>query len=556
MDIPGYYYDPEKGRYFKVERGQTAPANAAWSADNVKKRRAVDEQAAASSRRRQIIKDRIVRARVLNEPLTGGFFAREYGVLEADVQVASFALGLRDIGSAHLVDPRPYRPGTESRSPLMQVTRMYVGGQDYRTGMCTVHAAVGSSLLFTYIPRDKNGCINQRLLANYRTPARNRPPPYHFADTIGHVSDIQYHEPSNRLLLTSLERLNGPFLTTLWTTSPVVNKNGGPESPYWILPNSPPNGSYRSVPMVTGPLSDSEFEAHCVTPAPANSSLVCAVGTSRGIVQWKQGIHQASWLAPPVPLHSHHKRHSRRGLFRDVFAVDFDPSDRTVLHFGGRPGQLITADTRVRWSDWSRVKLPSTITHLRTLSGGRQVLVAGLQDQLGVYDLRFTRSGRGADDDRERVDVGISDGGFGNSAANNTTSRANHNRDRGGGQGRGSPRQKPDDKPYQWAGDVASPVVRFEQYRNAARPDIGFAYDASTGLVAAAHDASPGSVVLYSARTGSQLRVLELDSLAVVSALQFQTFPGDRTPTLFVGAGAGGAVRAFSFAGDEGLSEG
>jgi hypothetical protein len=266
--------------------------------------------------------------------------------------------------------------------------------------------------------------------------------------------------------------------------------------------------------------------------------------------------------------------HSQSDLFRDVFAVDFQPGQSAVLRFGGRPGALFTADIRAPCMTWSHVRLPSTITRLKCLNGGNQVLVAGLENQLGVYDLRFARSHRGSgddDDDDGVVDFGtrVGDRRINSNSHGHLPQRSdfrgrnqNYHRNRNRNEKKGKWRDKVLQK------DIALPVIRFEHYHNDARINTGFAYDMATGVVAVAHDNVPGTVALYSVHTGSRLRVL--DPLAeegmaampglrsqrqpardtqvpVIQSLQFQTFPGDHTPTLFVGAGRNGSITAFSF---------
>ncbi|KAI0422394.1 plasma-membrane proton-e [Xylaria grammica] len=374
-------FDPEKQRYFKVENGKTAPTNAAWSSTNVKRRKLRDEDAATALQHLNLAKSRIRRARVLHEPLTGGFFAREYGAVKDDMRGSCFAEGLTNKGCILLAQ-------LGVGSPVTQVKRMFIGGHDYKTGMCTV-----------------------------------------------------YTEPRHN-----------------------------------------------------------EYEAHCVAPAPASSSLACTVGTNRGIVQWDRSFTPSAWPTPPASFRADPTRYCPGNLFRDVFTVDFHPSHGEVMRFGGRPGALFTADTRVPFTKWSHLKLPSAITHLRCLDGGNQVLVAGLQNRLGVYDLRFVRSHRGTGDDGGRMDIDDSD------------------RDR------------------------AQPVIQFEHYRNDAHIDIGFAYNAATGVVAAAHGDVPGTVALYSEN--------RMD-VPIIQSLRFQTFPGDHTPTLFVGSDRRGGITAFSFGVDD-----
>ncbi|KAH8159172.1 hypothetical protein CIB48_g9071 [Xylaria polymorpha] len=509
MNIPGYYYDAEKKRYFKVENSKTAPTNAAWASNNVKRRKLHEEDAAAAQRHLRLAKNRIKRARVLREPLTGGFFAREYGAMKDDMQAACFVEGLTNKGTISL-----FHPDVDSSG--WQVKRMCVAGADYKTGLCPVYALLNDHLLLsTYIPRDTSKRLNQHLLRNYRLPE----PGLHWAEGyIPQSSDIKYHAPSNCILVTSRQPFLNNSLNSLWALQPNIDHvNEDPLRPRWLLPS----GNLRPLPIRGIGRHD---EAHCIAPAPESSQL------------------------------------SPSSLFGDVFTIDFHPSQTEILRFGGRPGALFTADTRIRHTSWSHLKLPSTITHLKCLSGGNQVLAAGLENQLGVYDLRFVRSFRGAEDDGVRVDTGPRDGERRSTYHDNRP----HNSQRGDFRGR-SRNKWADKNTGKWGNDhrpdstLARPVIEFEYYQNSADIDIGFAYDAETGIVAAAHDV-PGTVALYSVRTGSRLRVLDfatearpngrsrhplpiLDAdrerakrldLPVIRSLQFYTFPGDHTPTLFV----------------------
>ncbi|KAI0536885.1 hypothetical protein GGR58DRAFT_473648 [Xylaria digitata] len=568
MNIPGYYYDPEKRRYFKVENSRTAPTDAAWSSHNVKRRKLRDEDAATALQHLNLTKSRIRRARVLYEPLTGGFFAREYGSMKDDMQAACFVDGLRSKGCVSLT-----QPGMDGI--VGQVKHMFIDGDDYKTGMCTVHAVPNETMLLsTYLPRDKNGRLNQRLLANYRFPMHR----YSAIHRIEQISDIQYHPPNNCVLVTSRQPFYNRTPNSLYAFSPEIDDDEkDPLRPRRLLPL----GTLTNLATRVEPRHN-PYGAHCVAPAPASSSLACTVGTDRGIVQWDRNFMPLTPASSPA----NHKRHAGE-LFRDVFAIDFHPSHGEVMRFGGRPGALFTADTRVPFTTWSHLKLPSTITHLRCLDGGSQILVAGLQNQLGVYDLRFVRSYHGTEDDGGGVDIDDSDGG---------RSRNSHNRSRNSGyndfngRSRNVKREKWSDKGTRKGKtdfpnkSIAQPVIQFEQYHNTAHIDIGFAYDAATGIVAAAHDNAPGTVVLYSVSTGSRLRILDFASsggisnsssnnsassyrgqprfegpvlerdhidLPITQSLQFQTFPGDHTPTLFVGSDRRGGITAFSFGVDD-----
>lgn len=118
-ELPGYYFgnelllpssfhthvpnhpctDSTKKRYFKIEtRGRPG---ATWTPASVKRRKVADQEAALALEQS---KGRIKRAKVLSDPITGGFLAREYGMLQEDVQASRFATGLVEKGVIPLAD--------------------------------------------------------------------------------------------------------------------------------------------------------------------------------------------------------------------------------------------------------------------------------------------------------------------------------------------------------------------------------------------------------------------------------------------------------------------
>lgn len=261
---------------------------------------------------------------------------------------------------------------------------------------------------------------------------------------------------------------------------------------------------------------------------------------------------------------------------RDVFAVDFQPGHPDVVLFGGRPGYLHVADTRQRQQQQPpagrnlggssntggretvaeagstlSVGCGASVARLHPV-GEHEVLVAGPRDLLAVYDLRFVSR---ANDDSNSNSSSID--------ARNTNSATKMPGNRGAAAR----------SPGFGAAAADAPVVRFDGYRNPARLDAGLAYDASSGIVAAAH-AGPGpggdgTVALYSARTGRRLRWcrdLEEEDQGrkqcrnnygggrlnePIRCLQFRRWPGDELPSLFVGERKGLQVYSIGGAGDD-----
>lgn len=284
------------------------------------------------------------------------------------------------------------------------------------------------------------------------------------------------------------------------------------------------NSVYRRI-NTQGDLRHHDYQANAVAPAPENSNQVCAIGTNRGVVRWVADGYRA-WLTPRSP-----PQPKQRNPYTDIFSLDFQAQHADVLLFGGRPGRMWIGDHRQPPDRWGVVATPSPITHIRSVNE-HQVLVAGLRDKLSVYDLRFMKKGNNDDDNNRRGNRG--------KRSRNRSSRKSSRND--------------DDDNNNTSANAALPILTFPQYRNRAHVDIGLALDAASGVVAAAHD--DGRVVLYSIRSGARLRCGGgggggggVDGIhsprGPVQAVQFQMFPRDVHPTLFVGVQS--SICAYSF---------
>lgn len=303
------------------------------------------------------------------------------------------------------------------------------------------------------------------------------------------------------------------------------------------------------------------YQANTVTSAPQGSNLLGLIGTNSGIVQWHDGSATTSWWTPPsLPRlddtsttfgGNNNNIKSPSNPFRDVFAIDFQAGQPQVALFGGRPGTLWVGDTRAPAETWDSVAVQSSITHLRSVGGGggHQVLVAGLRNTLALYDLRFRKSERnhqGHDNANSTQLARHHRGGGANRHGKRSNNKYNNRYANSFNDGGGSGPLKNADRP----------VLRFREYRNAAHVDIGFDFDAGSGVVAAAHD--DGRVALYSVRTGHRL-LSPLPSSSSssgdinqiysergpVQSIQWQSFPGDHVSSLFVGVQSDVGVYSF-----------
>ncbi|KAI0389785.1 hypothetical protein F5Y17DRAFT_101248 [Xylariaceae sp. FL0594] len=539
MNIPGYYFDKEKNRYFRVEQNGTAPSSASWAANAVKRRKVQDAAAEETRRYEDRAAGRIKRSFIFDDgydgygyALGGGLYKRETaGLLDPlDLPARWFGRGLRRAGGARLFPPGS---GRDSVPCCMYVG--VSGGMD----MCTVHASPldGQGIYYEYLARNEKKRIDKRVLANYRLrpllPADQEGGRRGRLPLLTMATDIKYHEPSNLMLVSSRDEgaPTGGFRVALNDD----DDDDVQQQQRWIDPTANASPEFRT-------LHDTKMEAYTVAPAPVDSSshLVCVWGTNKGIVLW----NNSPGGDPRARMLCSRKEAKSKFLGGDVFAIDYLSGQSQVLRFGGRAAGLVSADMREPSRAWTYVRLASAVTHVRCIErqrGGDCVLVAGLGHTLGVYDMRFARLRRVTEDDDDSTQQQLSSSSSSSYHHHHYYSQTRRHKavaEKGHDHHDHHHRRRPQPRKSE---EVERPVICFEKYRNEAHTDIGFAYDASTGVVAAAHD--NGTVALYSVRSGKQLhRYTGLGGRGtdvVVRALQFQTFPSDRMPSLFVGAGGG-----------------
>lgn len=128
--------DEDKKRYFKIESHHTAPANAAWAAGNVKKRKAEKAQAQQKRKRQEKLKGCIKRSGLLAHPLTGARLAREFGRVYPELPVESWCAGLRQKGEVS------FWPGQEQNPHAPSISCLVVEGGDEAAGLGMAYAGV------------------------------------------------------------------------------------------------------------------------------------------------------------------------------------------------------------------------------------------------------------------------------------------------------------------------------------------------------------------------------------------------------------------------------
>jgi WD40 repeat protein len=384
------------------------------------------------------------------------------------------------------------------------------------------------TLVGSYIPTDRNGSIhfsNQGLVTSGRTLSFRTE-----MIRCPQMSSISYHAPSHRIMLTSREPDHS---CGLYFFSPLLSEPEDAGRPQWLLGET---NHYQKL-SIRHRLRD-EWLVHKSTPAPASSDLICAIGTNAGILRvLSDGF--MSWISP---------RSQPKGAQspQEIFDLDFQQGNHNVLLAGGRQPRLWATDLRAPEAQWRYARHASSIAHVRSLNE-HQVLVAGLQNSMALYDLRFMDF------------VSSSGSGDGRGAGSH----------RGGGRASRQP--------------VARPLLSFPSYRNAAHVHFGWDVSPQLNLIASAQD--DGTVHLFSLRSGRQLAhpgaAIEDPSLlghnpyhgkrpasspggsnsrgntriptgwggihadTPIRAMMFQQMPHESLPSLFIGDGP--LLKKFSF---------
>ena len=101
-DIPGYYFDAEKNKYFKIQPNHTAPVGSPYRRENVKKVRAQEKQDREHKLRRQTIDvEKVKRSSLLQSPWCGPGLEREYQLQRTRSRQAGLQMLGAGISQAH-----------------------------------------------------------------------------------------------------------------------------------------------------------------------------------------------------------------------------------------------------------------------------------------------------------------------------------------------------------------------------------------------------------------------------------------------------------------------
>lgn len=133
--------DEETGKYYKIEKAQTAPSQAAWSTEQVKLRKQAKRVKRAEEERARLLQNHIKRHGALaRDVVAGSVLNRELGLVakyhdDAAATCGAWASGIRDKGSISFVP-------SFARQTFANLPCFWVGGEDdLKTGMGVAYAS-------------------------------------------------------------------------------------------------------------------------------------------------------------------------------------------------------------------------------------------------------------------------------------------------------------------------------------------------------------------------------------------------------------------------------
>ncbi|KAH8820487.1 hypothetical protein F5884DRAFT_826862 [Xylogone sp. PMI_703] len=367
-EIPGYYYDPDKKKYFKIQASNTAPATAPYSPENVKRRKVQDQEAqevALCLARRQ---RHIQRSKLLESPLPGGFLVRECGYPRSSILERILPSNLNKT----VLDLNKLQSARERTSTV----NFFVDRRPDR----------GPSAIDLYMSGDTGVRVtefNADEFSDQHSTDRHPSSPQ-FRQTwnlTGHswaiirgrdsITSMSVHEGTRHLAISYI--------------------SGNPSTGIGIMKMASVGDEDISVATVLGLVfgpgfsrAEGEVDVFSSAPAPPSSSSLFAFGTSHGILQVDKRNFGMSWLA------SHSGTGLKESYPPDVFALEYLTTQPSILLSGGRNGIIDITDCRSpEWgSESSRLRHPSAVARIKQLDDHR-IIVAGLNSTLQQYDLRY-----------------------------------------------------------------------------------------------------------------------------------------------------------------------
>ncbi|KAF1952086.1 hypothetical protein CC80DRAFT_495678 [Byssothecium circinans] len=352
-EIPGFYFDPEKQKYFQIQKNHQLP-HAKYSEENIKKRRkklTIEREGVARTNKLQ--KERVIRQLDRNA-LFHASFDREMGSrLTRRLWPGACASGLPSIPETMF----EWTLGSPNRK-----TKLF----DCDVATTTIYAVHGDNIIQR---RRSSNSSSKRVhrdtdIDYWREPVSE--PWDEFARLTSSISSLVYLPHSSALAATTEGSDRPPvvYLSDPDRDGPYVNQQFTPKgtSSIWCSAARPQDSS-----------SACSAPSSCVAAADIES---LAVGTSNSLLMFNRS-QSGSWDSTTACK-----------LESDVLSIDWLSSRLVAL--GCRNGEILLYDTRSKGSSHI-LQHPNPVQSLKRTNHDTRIVCASLYDAIQLYDIRHSR---------------------------------------------------------------------------------------------------------------------------------------------------------------------
>ncbi|PVH94573.1 hypothetical protein DM02DRAFT_185628 [Periconia macrospinosa] len=363
-EIPGFYFDTEKKKYFKIQTPRHAPApDSKYTIDNIRKERKRQKiRHDVELKEKKLQKETIVR-RFLNDPIMHASLDREMGLRKTSYY-------MHTAWPDACISPVSNRPHVVVDRPKPSIVRLFDRDPKTKT-LYAVHA--------------DNQIKRRRINTpdNVPLPPPDREPEQAFHTATPSEYSFEPWDELHRLTspISSLQYLptTGTLVATAYGADrpPVVHfSNPDPDGPY-VAQQFTPTGTTSIWTSRAPPVSFSAPPSTMSSSSVAASDTeAVAVGTSNSLLVFKR-LPCGQWNVT-TPFESK----------ADVLTLDWLAP--TTIAMGCRNGKIHLYDTRSQGSS-TILRHPFPITSLRRADDETRLVCAGLEDSLYLYDIRSSR---------------------------------------------------------------------------------------------------------------------------------------------------------------------
>ncbi|OJJ47948.1 hypothetical protein ASPZODRAFT_131562 [Penicilliopsis zonata CBS 506.65] len=356
-EIPGFYYDAEKKKYFKIQANHKAPAGAQYSRDAVKRKRAQyekDQKKAHVSRR--LATEKIKKSKLLSHPII---------TVEREVGAQNVSRGIRLERQGLIYANRMRRKELHRFEPWPDHYSVRHVLRNNRSGILIASGYHGGESSVSVCFPD----CDQETWTYNRTMER-----------------VLFKEPY-RLSSVSLSH-TGYLLATM---------DSGPRGDSFLAPRMLPDpdegGDYRWPPFFAHPLRIRTTPSlWCSAACPTGEKPLFAIGTSHGLHTLEGfGSHWTLSKKPfPNDVISGQPVLQRRNDSSHATVTSVEWLSPDVIASGLKDSAIFLHDLRSGGTA-TRLQHPHSVTKIRKVDQYRLV-VAGLKS-LEMYDIRFPPNG-------------------------------------------------------------------------------------------------------------------------------------------------------------------